>query len=101
MKTKPTAKLKKARTERAKPRSVKREVMPHGRLLKAVNGVMGIVEGCLGKRWAANGHRLVDTPQWCELYCAWCELRRKEDEAALKKSKPALMRKIKRILHAA
>lgn len=41
------------------------------RLMAAVTGLMGIVEGCLGERWASNGRRLVDTPEWCELYCAW------------------------------
>lgn len=40
--------------------------------MAAVTGLMGIVEGCLGDRWASNGRRLVDTPEWCELYCAWC-----------------------------
>jgi hypothetical protein len=85
-----------------KAHSQQRGVMQHRRLLKAVNGVMGIVEGVMGQRWVCgDGRRLVDMPQWCELYCAWSELRRNEDEAALAKAKPALMRKIKRIIHAA
>jgi len=83
-----------------KAHSQQRGVMRHRRLVKAVNGLMGIVEGVMNVRWSYDGRRLVDTPEWCELYCAWSELRRKEDESALKKSKPALMRKIKRILHA-
>ena len=81
--------------------SQQRGVMQQRRLLIAVNGLMGIVEGCLGERWASNGRRLVDTPEWCELYCAWCDRRRSEDWKALEKSKPALMRKIKRIILAA
>ena len=34
----------------------------------AVEMLMDIVEGVRGKRWAAEGQRLVDTPEWCGLY---------------------------------
>lgn len=44
---------------------------PDDRLMSAVNGVMGIVEGVRNARWSHKGKRLVDTPEWCELYCAW------------------------------
>jgi hypothetical protein len=47
------------------------------RLLAAVTGLMDIVEGTLGCRWQFEGRRLVDTPQWCDLYCAWCDAKRK------------------------
>ncbi len=40
------------------------------RLLVACEGLMEIVEGCLGRRWAADGTRLVDTKEWCEFYVA-------------------------------
>lgn len=83
-----------------KAHSQQRGVMRHRRLVKAVNALIGIVEGVRNVRWSYEGRRLVDTNEWCELYCAWSELRRHEDEAALKKSKPALMSKIKRILNA-
>jgi len=59
---------------------------------------MGIVEGVQNVRWSYQGRRLVDTKEWCELYCAWRELRRKEDLAWMKKTKPALFREIKRIV---
>jgi hypothetical protein len=36
---------------------------------------MEIVEGVRGERWTVNGRRLVDTPEWCDLYVAWCNLR--------------------------
>lgn len=29
-----------------------------------------IVEGIRNKRWAADGMRLKDTPEWCAFYCA-------------------------------
>lgn len=41
------------------------------RLMAAVTGLMQIVEGVRNARWAHEGKRLVDTPEWCELYCAW------------------------------
>lgn len=41
------------------------------RLMAAVTGLMEIVEGVRNARWSHEGKRLVDTPEWCELYCAW------------------------------
>lgn len=41
------------------------------RLMSAVTGLMEIVEGVRNVRWAHEGVRLKDTPEWCELYCAW------------------------------
>lgn len=38
------------------------------RLLSACDGLMEIVEGCLGRRWSSDGTRLVDTKEWCEFY---------------------------------
>lgn len=32
-----------------------------------------IVEGARNERWAADGRRLKDTPEWCALYCALSE----------------------------
>lgn len=40
------------------------------RLLCACDGLLEIVEGCLGERWACDGRRLVDTKAWCEFYLA-------------------------------
>ena len=47
------------------------------RLLNAVSGLMEIVEGVSNLRWQFEGRRLVDTPQWCDLHCAWCAEKRK------------------------
>ena len=30
----------------------------------------GIVEGVRNERWASEGRRLKDTPEWCAFYCA-------------------------------
>jgi len=46
------------------------------RLLNAVTALMDIVEGTRNVRWQHEGRRLVDTPQWCDLYCAWCAEKR-------------------------
>lgn len=40
------------------------------RLLVACDGLMNVVEGCLGKRWSCDGTRLVDTKEWCEFFVA-------------------------------
>ena len=47
------------------------------RLMAAVTGLMEIVEGVRGARWSHEGRRLVDTTEWCELYCAWNVKKRK------------------------
>jgi hypothetical protein len=47
------------------------------RLILAMDKLMEIVEGLRYRRWSDDGQRLTDTPEWCELYCAWCELKRK------------------------
>ncbi len=40
-------------------------------LAKSILALLEIVEGCRAERWAGrNGLRLVDTPEWCEFYCA-------------------------------
>lgn len=41
---------------------------------QAIEDLMGIVEGCQGKRWTAMGIRLVDTPEWCRLYTLRCRV---------------------------
>lgn len=46
------------------------------RLIDAVDGLMEIVEGVRNARWSHEGRRLVDTPEWAKLYCAWNELHR-------------------------
>ena len=46
------------------------------RLLLAMDRLMEIVEGVKLQRWHANGRRLVDTPEWCEVYVAWCAINR-------------------------
>ena len=38
--------------------------------LKGVEQLIEIVEGVRNERWAANGVRLKDTPEWCALYVA-------------------------------
>ena len=43
----------------------------NARALPEIGALMEIVEGVRGERWAANGRRLVDTPEWCALYVAW------------------------------
>ena len=40
------------------------------RLLCACDGLLEIVEGCLGERWTSDDRRLVDTKAWCEFYLA-------------------------------
>lgn len=50
-------------------------------LLAAVEDLMQIVEGFRGERWAANGRRLVDTPEWCRLYTLRSALLRSEPNA--------------------
>jgi len=45
------------------------------RLRLAVDKLMQIVEGTRYRRWSADGKRLTDTPEWCELYCAWCAIK--------------------------
>lgn len=47
--------------------------------MNAVTGLMDIVEGVQNIRWQFEGRRLVDTPQWCDLYCAWCAEKRKQE----------------------
>jgi hypothetical protein len=38
----------------------------------AVESLMEIVEGVRNERWAVNGRRLKDTPEWCRLYVCRC-----------------------------
>lgn len=54
------------------------------KLVVAVNNLVEIVEGVRNVRWAYDQWRLVDTPQWCDLYCAWCAEKRKQDNAELR-----------------
>lgn len=49
----------------------------------AVEDLMQIVEGVRGERWAANGRRLVDTPEWARVYVARCAVNREPDFAAI------------------
>jgi hypothetical protein len=37
-------------------------------LLSAVDDLVQIVEGVRSERWACEGRRLKDTPEWCILY---------------------------------
>ncbi len=53
------------------------------RLMNAVTGLMDIVEGVQNIRWQFEGRRLVDTPQWCDLYCAWCAEKRKQENSVI------------------
>ena len=39
------------------------------RLLDSATRLNEIVEGVRNERWAANGQRLKDTPEWCDFYC--------------------------------
>ena len=39
------------------------------KILAAVEDLNEIVEGGRNERWAANGRRLKDTPEWVRLYC--------------------------------
>jgi hypothetical protein len=45
-----------------------------------VEHLMEIVEGVRNERWAADGRRLKDTPEWCALYVARCALQRLAEE---------------------
>jgi hypothetical protein len=56
------------------------------RLKNAVIGLMDIVEGVRGARWSHEGKRLVDTPEWCELYSAFHDEKRND----LKIEKPEI-----------
>ena len=49
----------------------------------AVEELMAIVEGCLGERWTSKGRRLVDTPEWCRLYTARCQVNDADDRAKM------------------
>ncbi len=51
--------------------------------MNAVTGLMDIVEGVQNIRWQFEGRRLVDTPQWCDLYCAWCAEKRKQENSVI------------------
>lgn len=54
------------------------------RLLRSIDKFMEIIEGPRARRWVARGYRLTDTPEWCEVYCAWCALQRHFTEQASK-----------------
>jgi hypothetical protein len=43
---------------------------PQDKLLTAAKKLNEIVEGTRNERWAADGKRLKDTPEWCAFYVA-------------------------------
>ncbi len=47
-------------------------------LMAALEDLMQIVEGVRNERWAADGRRLKDTPEWCRLYVLRCAILRGE-----------------------
>ena len=47
-------------------------------MLAAIESLMEIVEGVRNERWASDGRRLKDTPEWCRLYTLRCALLRSE-----------------------
>ena len=53
------------------------------KLLAAIEALNEIVEGVRNERWAANGRRLKDTPEWVRLYCEKlrCALPNDQDQA--------------------
>jgi hypothetical protein len=50
-------------------------------LMAALEDLMQIVEGVRSERWAADGRRLKDTPEWCRLYVLRCAILRGAPEA--------------------
>lgn len=40
------------------------------RLCAAAHALNEVVEGVRSERWASDGRRLKDTPEWCAFYCA-------------------------------
>lgn len=84
MKTKTPKAKRGAELQRRKPlRAAPGSPAPDNRLMNAVTGIMDIVEGVRNIRWHFEGRRLVDTPQWCDLYCAWCAEKRKQENNKL------------------
>lgn len=84
MKTKTPKAKQGAKLQRRKPlRAARGSEATDKRLITAVTGLMEIVEGVRGSTWGCDGRRLVDTPEWCELYCAWNAEKRKPLNNAL------------------
>jgi len=84
-----TKKKKTHKKQRRQPlRAVTGSVADDNRLMNAVTGLMQIVEGTSNLRWQFEGRRLVDTPQWCELYCAWCAAKAKPQNAEVSDAGP-------------
>lgn len=82
MKTKTPKAKRGAKPQRRKPlRAAPGSPASDNRLMTAVTGIMDIVEGVRNIRWQFEGRRLVDTPQWCDLYCAWCAEKRKQENS--------------------
>lgn len=56
--------------------AAKAELLALLELETAADSLNVIVEGVRNERWASEGRRLKDTPEWCAFYCAFAALKR-------------------------
>ena len=61
-----------SRMSERKVRGPAKEELKRLRALEgAASALNEIVEGIRNERWASDGRRLKDTPEWCAFYCAF------------------------------